>query len=123
MKWFVRPNVAGTNTIELWYLSSEVKGEVKTNYNDEHMYGFLFLLHYSNWLLKTILPTILNNYSIGKQPVQHYFLKIVERNHFNISKNFLSHTINFHQYIKIDSNMYGTKECVKPIVNIDFSFK
>jgi hypothetical protein len=36
MKWFVRANVVGTNIIELWHLSSEVKGEVRTNYNDEH---------------------------------------------------------------------------------------
>jgi hypothetical protein len=36
MKGFVRANVVGTNIIELWHLSSEVKGEVRTNYNDEH---------------------------------------------------------------------------------------
>ena len=36
MKRFVRTNVAGTNTVELWYLFLEVKSEVRTNYDDEH---------------------------------------------------------------------------------------
>jgi hypothetical protein len=36
MKRLLWTNVVGTNTIELWHLSSEVKGEVRTNYGDKH---------------------------------------------------------------------------------------
>jgi hypothetical protein len=35
MKRFVQISVANTNTVELWNLSSEVDGEVRTNYGDE----------------------------------------------------------------------------------------
>jgi hypothetical protein len=31
----VRTNVGGTNNVELWYKTSEVKGEVKTTFGDE----------------------------------------------------------------------------------------
>jgi hypothetical protein len=36
MKRLVWTNVAGTNIVELQHLSSEVEGEVRTNYGDEH---------------------------------------------------------------------------------------
>jgi hypothetical protein len=35
MKWIVQTNVAGTSTLELRNLSSEVEGELRTNYGDE----------------------------------------------------------------------------------------
>jgi hypothetical protein len=35
MKWIVQTNVAGTSTVELRNLSSEVEGEFRTNYGDE----------------------------------------------------------------------------------------
>jgi hypothetical protein len=35
MKWIVQTNVAGTSTVELWNLSSEVEGELRTNYGNE----------------------------------------------------------------------------------------
>jgi hypothetical protein len=35
MKWIVQTNVAGTSTVELRNLSSEVEGELRTNYGDE----------------------------------------------------------------------------------------
>jgi hypothetical protein len=35
MKWIVQTNVAGTSTVELRNLSSEVEGELQTNYGDE----------------------------------------------------------------------------------------
>jgi hypothetical protein len=35
MKRIVQTNVAGTSTVELWNLSSEVEGELRTNYGDE----------------------------------------------------------------------------------------
>jgi hypothetical protein len=35
MKWFVQTNVAGTTTVELWNLSSEIEGELRINYGDE----------------------------------------------------------------------------------------
>jgi hypothetical protein len=35
MKQIVQTNVAGTSTVELWNLSSEVEGELRTNYGDE----------------------------------------------------------------------------------------
>lgn len=36
MKWFVWTNVASTKTLEVWHLSLEVEGEVRTNYGDGH---------------------------------------------------------------------------------------
>jgi hypothetical protein len=36
MKEFIRFNLTRTNTIELWHLSLEVEGEVRTNYSNEH---------------------------------------------------------------------------------------
>jgi hypothetical protein len=35
MKRIVQTNVAGTSTVELWNLSLEVEGELRTNYGDE----------------------------------------------------------------------------------------
>jgi hypothetical protein len=35
MKRIVQTNLAGTSTIELWNLSSEVEGELRTNYGDK----------------------------------------------------------------------------------------
>jgi hypothetical protein len=35
MKRLVRTSLASTNIVELWNLSSEVEGEVRTNYGDE----------------------------------------------------------------------------------------
>jgi hypothetical protein len=35
MKWIVQTNVACTSTVELWNLSSEVEGELQTNYGDK----------------------------------------------------------------------------------------
>jgi hypothetical protein len=35
MKRIVQTNVASTSTVELWNLSSEVEGELRTNYGDE----------------------------------------------------------------------------------------
>jgi hypothetical protein len=35
MKRIVQTNVAGTSTVELWNLSSEVEGELRTNYGNE----------------------------------------------------------------------------------------
>jgi hypothetical protein len=37
MKRIVQTNVAGTSTVELWNLSSEVEGELRTNYGDRPM--------------------------------------------------------------------------------------
>jgi hypothetical protein len=36
IKWFIQTNVANTNIVELQHLSSEVEGEVRTNYGDKH---------------------------------------------------------------------------------------
>ena len=36
MKWIIWTNVAGTSIVELRNLSSEVEGEVRTNYGNEH---------------------------------------------------------------------------------------
>ena len=36
MKQIVPTNVASMNTVEQWNLTSEVEGEVQTNYGDEH---------------------------------------------------------------------------------------
>jgi hypothetical protein len=35
MKRIVQTNVASTSTVELWNLSSEVEGELRTNYGNE----------------------------------------------------------------------------------------
>ena len=35
MKRIIQTNVAGTSTKELWNLSSEVEGELQTNYGDK----------------------------------------------------------------------------------------
>jgi hypothetical protein len=36
MKQLIKTNVASTNIVELWHLSSKVEGEVRTNYGEEH---------------------------------------------------------------------------------------
>ena len=36
MKWIIWTNVAGTSIVELRNLTSEIEGEVQTNYGDEH---------------------------------------------------------------------------------------